>query len=121
MVTPLKPIESENTVEEIAAYNQWLSTATAEMSVRATGYPIKKEPEYPCANADMSDCYPAVEANLTVTYDGDKFPKTEGYEGTLFLASVKESFNFSVAVMDAAATMYPLQVTTCVPNLFRLD
>ena len=27
MVTPLKPIESENTVEEIAAYNHWLSTA----------------------------------------------------------------------------------------------
>ena len=124
MVTPLRPIESDNTAEDIKAYNDWLASATADMTVANTRFPIQANPEYPCQNIDLSDCYPAVEANVSVTYNGDKYPVTEGYAGTLFHQNWAEAFNLSIAAIDPTATMYPKHVSTCVslfPSLLSLS
>jgi hypothetical protein len=124
MVTPLGPIESDNTAEDIKAYNDWLASATADMTVANTRFPIQANPEYPCQNIDLSDCYPAVEANVSVTYNGDKYPVTEGYAGTLFHQNWAEAFNLSIAAIDPTATMYPKHVSTCVslfPSLLSLS
>ncbi len=120
MVTSLAPIETDNTLDDIAAHNDWIATATADLTVADSRFPAEVLPAYPCLNDDTTDCYPSVAANLSLTYNGDKFALTEGYAGSLFRQSLVRAFNRSISTIDPAATMASVNTRMCVTPPARL-
>ena len=112
MVTSLSPTDSDNTVEDIRAYNDWLATATADMTVAESRFPAAATSDYPCNNGVQ--CYPSVEANVSLTYTGDMFHVTEGFGCTLFRQNLQRAFNLSLSAIDPGAAMYPVSASVCV-------
>lgn len=115
MVTSLAAVESDNTEEDIRAYNDWIATATADLTVADSRFPAEAGSTYPCLDQDgTTDCYPSVEANLTLTYNGDKSVLNEGYPGSLFRQNLMQTFNQSISIIDPNAGMRSIDTSVCV-------
>ena len=134
LATPLHQVDSFNTQEDIDSHNDFLRRAVTSLTVAPSPEAIRIPGRFTCEedeNGDCSaraaagiptrdcrpgplrDCAEAVEANLTLTFDGDKYNALldeyfGGDAGTMFggvPGNMISSLNYSFVMTDPRASM----------------